>query len=371
MSQVFALSVHQAYRCRNSGVCCGADWDVPVELPVYRSLSAALAGRQVEPAGTAHDGGAPLITDDDLPEGAAAMLARTEHGHCVFFDRPTHLCVVHRNLGHDALPSTCRHFPRVAVRDARGTHISLTHFCPTAAGLLFEDVPIAIVADPAAFPPADYEGLVVDDDALPPLLHASMLTDLAGYDRWERHMVGRCADEASGPETILATLSRDARLLQDFDPLRERLADRIDSLPPSVVDASAPASLDASLHHRAVVMNAVPDELRPQADEEGLAEAYVQFVLPHWHAWSAPLRRYLAAKAFANWTAYQGRGLEAIVTGLEAAIALVRVEASRRCRDAGAPLDQPILLEAIRAADFALNHLAVGEDLADGWSTGQ
>src|SRR6187549_2295659 len=77
---------------------------------------------------------------------------------------------------------------------------------------------------------------------------------------------------------------------------------------------------------------------------------------------------YLAAKAFASWTAYQGRGVATIVRGIEAAVALVRVEAARRCRDAGKPLDADLLLEAFRSADFTLNHLAVGEDLAENWS---
>ena len=65
----------------------------------------------------------------------------------------------------------------------------------------------------------------------------------------------------------------------------------------------------------------------------------MRLVVPEWEAWQAPLRRYLAAKAFANWTAYQGRGVLSIVRGLEAALAFVRVEAARQCRNAGRPLD--------------------------------
>jgi hypothetical protein len=87
-----------------------------------------------------------------------------------------------------------------------------------------------------------------------------------------------------------------------------------------------------------------------------------------WESFQRPLNRYLAAKAFASWTAYQGRGLSTIVRGLQAALALVRIEASRRCRDAARSLDRDLLLEAFRSADFALNHLAVGEELAAEWS---
>jgi Fe-S-cluster containining protein len=366
--RVFALSIHADYRCRHSGVCCSSDWDVPVEAAVYRNLEEALRAARVVPSGDAHDGGAPLIVEEGMPDDAAAMIARTESGHCVFYQRPTGLCGVHHQLGHDALPMTCRHFPRLAVRDRRGTHISLSHYCPTAASLLFRDVAIQIVADPPAFPPADYEGLVVDDDEWPPLLHGRMLMDHEGYGAWERHMVMRCASETRSVEQVVATLRRDALLLRDFDPLRERLLERIAGLPSSLVLAEAPLTLESSRQHLARVMETVPADLRPASDEQDLERAYVELVRPGWGDCQMPLKRYIAAKAFANWTAYQGRGLTAIVNGLDAALALVRVEAARRCRDSRAAVDHDHLREAIRAADFALNHLAVGEDLAASWS---
>ena len=338
-----------------------------MELPIYRSLDEALHTGRLRVAAAA----APLppfIVEPDLPDEAAAMLERTPAGDCVFFERGSHLCVVHRDLGETALPATCRHFPRVAVRDARGTFVSLSHFCPTAASMLFrDDVPIAIVEDPAAFPPADYDGLAITDEDLPPLLTPTMLMDLAGYSAWERHMVARCASEAT-PEAVLAALTCDAQTLRTWRPGGMTLADAVSRLGAARVDAPTHAELAASLALRSEVMDAVPDDLKPPADEAGLEDAYRRFVRPQWDAFGAPLRRYLAAKAFASWTAYQGRGVATIVRGLEAALALVRVEVSRECRDAGRWLDADLLLEAFRSADFALNHLAVGEDLATGWS---
>lgn len=378
---VFALSIHADYRCRHSGVCCSSDWDVPVELPIYRNLADALTSGRVQPYsppdGTddreARQGllvdQASLITGDDLPEDAAAMLARNAAGDCVFLDRGARRCVVHRDLGEPALPATCRHFPRLAVHDRRGTFVSLTHYCPTAASMLFrDDVALAIVESPPAFPPADYEGLEVEDDAWPPLLHPTMLMEFADYAAWERHMVARCAEPEATPEGIVATLERDAEVLRTFVPGGGSVADCIAALPPGRVERHPPSRLDASLLDHVSVMAAVPEDLKPSADDEGLEDAYARHVADAWPRWSAPLTRYLAAKAFANWTAYQGRGVLSIVRGLDAALSLVRVEAARGCRDAGAPLDGDILREAIRRADFALNHLAVGEDLADAWS---
>ena len=100
-------------------------------------------------------------------------------------------------------------------------------------------------------------------------------------------------------------------------------------------------------------------------DDDGLDGRVRGFVRPQWPAVHAPAQRYIAAKAFASWTAYQGRGVATIVRGLEAALALVRVEAARQCRDDSRALDDDLLLEAFRSADFILNHLAVGRGLAE------
>jgi len=366
-SRVFALSIHADYRCRHSGACCTADWDVPVELPIYRSLDDRLRNGSLRVASAAEPL-SPFIVEPGLPDGAAAMLERTDRGDCVFFDRSTHLCVVHRDAGEEALPATCRHFPRLAVADSRGTFITLSHYCPTAASMLFRDeVDLEVVEGPSAFPFADYDGLTVTPDDLPPLLSPSMLMDLEGYSAWERHMVRRCCGDVL-PESVVATLGSDAAQLRTWRPGSSPLVEAVQRLPGSFSVVSPHGSLVESVGLRDEVVAAIPEDLRPTADEDGLEDAYVSLVLPMWRTFQRPINRYLAAKAFASWTAYQGRGLATIVRGLEAALALLRVEAARQCRDARRPLDRDLLLEAIRTADFALNHLAGGEELADAWS---
>jgi hypothetical protein len=180
-------------------------------------------------------------------------------------------------------------------------------------------------------------------------------------------MVARCT-AAIGPESVLATLTRDAAQLRNWRPGVQTLADTVMRLPADVVGAAPHDTLEASLRLRDEVITAVPEDLKPPPDESGLEAAYRTRVFRSWSLFDAPLDRYLAAKAFASWTAYQGRDVAAIVRGLESALALVRVEAARQCRDARRDLDAELLREAIRSADFALNHLAVGEDLADAWS---
>ena len=370
-ADVFALSIHADYRCRHSGACCSADWDVPVELPVYRTLKDAVAAGRLQPQVSARHLH-PFVVEPDLPEDAAAMLERTEIGECVFLDRGTKLCIVHRDLGEPALPATCRYFPRLAVRDDRGTFITLSHFCPTAASMLFrDDCALAITSGPPAFPPGQYEGLVVASDDLPPLLTPTMLMDGPGYSAWERHMVMRCAEGERSPESIVVTLERDARLLRAWKPGRMTLVDAVRDLPVQPERADMPRAFDRTASLYAEVIQTVPEDLRPHPDEHGLDVAFVEYVGPMWARFFVPLNRYIAAKAFASWTAYQGRGVASIVRGLEAALAVVRVEAARQCRDAKRHLDADLLRDAFRSADFILNHLAVGEDLAAAWSVAE
>jgi Fe-S-cluster containining protein len=371
LPRVASLSIHADYRCRHSGHCCSTDWDVPLELPVYRTLEAALRAGSLTVSAEAA-GLEPFVREPNLPDDTGAIFARTEEGLCVFFERGSNLCIVHRDLGESALPATCRHFPRLAVADGRGTSITLSHFCPTAASMLFrDDVSVAIVEQPPAFPLRDYDGLSVGPEDLPPLLTPGMLMDLEGYAAWERHMVARCAALTRRPESVVATLVRDARALGGWRPGRTSLPEAVGELPADFVDASLPSSLVPSLALHSEVIQAVPDEFRPEPDEAGLEDAFLASVREPWDSFRAPLDRYLAGKAFASWTAYQGRGVATIVRGLEAALALVRVESARQCRDAGRPLDATLLLEAFRAADFTLNHLAVGEDLATAWASAE
>jgi hypothetical protein len=268
------------------------------------------------------------------------------------------------------LPATCRHFPRLAVRDARGTFISLTHYCPTAAASLFrDDVAVEIVESPRAFPEADYEGLVISEEDWPPLLRPDVLADPTSYAAWEKHMVARCVDPELSPESVIATLERDARMVRAVKPVSsESISCAIARLPASGVAVDPPRTLESSLAHLSDVIAAVPEEWRPEPGTRDLEAVYVRDVRPVWRQWDAPLKRYLAAKAFASWTAYQGRGFLTIVHGIDAALALVRADAARQCRDARRPLDAALLREAIRQADFVLNHLAAGDELAERWS---
>jgi Fe-S-cluster containining protein len=368
VAPVFALDIHAAYRCQRTGACCTSDWDIPVEAPLYRELDAAVSSGRLR-RDAASEGVAPFIAGPDLPLGAAAIVARVPPGRCVFYDARG-LCAVHRDLGETRLPESCRHFPRLALVDPRGTFITLTHYCPTAAATLFASGDsIEIVEGPAAFPPGDYGGLRVDAETWPPLLHPRMLMDFDGYAAWERHMVARCGDARLSPEQVIQTLARDARALRAFVPGQASLADAVARLPcEPLTDGDGGVRLVPSVALHAEVLAAVPSDIRPAPGYDGLEEVFARDVAPRWSGWQTPLRRYLAARAFGNWLAYQGKGIQTIVGSLESALAIVRVEAARECRAAARALDRDLLAQAIRSADLLLNHLAAAPALVKAWS---
>jgi len=180
---VRVLSFHAPYRCRDSGVCCSSGWPIPVEADRLLALKAALATQRLQIAGSGRAFEAPA----DAPPETPAILA-THDSHCVF-----HLaggCAIHRALGHSALPLACRQFPRVSVIDPRGVSVTLSHYCPTAAGLLCDagnddndvnDINDVILVNTARFPPTgEYVGLDARA-ALPPLLRPGMLMD---WESW-------------------------------------------------------------------------------------------------------------------------------------------------------------------------------------------
>ena len=144
-------------------------------------------------------------------------------------------------------------------------------------------------------------------------------------------MVRRCAAEQP-PESVIATLASDAAALKTWRPGTVLLSEFVRTLPETFAAETAPPSLDRSFELYDEVVGAIPDDLKPAPDRNGLDTSYVTCVRPLWSSFQQPINRYLAAKAFASWTAYQGRGVSAIVRGLEAALALVRIEACRQCR---------------------------------------
>lgn len=307
-------------------------------------------------------------TGGPMPEGAAAVLAVKPDGACVFFEPERgRLCRVHRELGHESLPTACQQFPRVVLRDARGVLISLSHYCPTAASLLLEPGPIVPVdAPPALALSGEAEGLDARE-ALPPLLTPAMLTDIEGYDAWERRAIEVLARELDAC-TALHTIARATARIQAWRPGHGSLEATVHR-EFDVASAPEPAEDEDADEARArAVIASVPAGLTANGMYPGFPDAFRRMDCSP--ALDRPFRAYLAARLFGNWIAYHGRGLHQVVEYLRAAYAVVRMEAVREhARVAAASTDSvvspwEIATEAIRSADLVLVHLSDPKRLA-------
>lgn len=314
-AKFFWLNVHAGYACRDSGMCCSSGWPIPVERSRVEAIDAAIT-RDAIPLRVV-----PWLSPAaDSPDDVAGTLALRENGHCVFFEAGKPGCSIHA-----IKPAGCRHFPFVCLIDQRGVHVTLSHFCPTAASMLFEHHdPIAIVEGPAPVS-GDLEGLDARE-SLPPVFASAAGTEparLMSFDEltaWERYQVERARlDELTGGDLELFNQARAA--------------------------VPAPWSWPSAPEH--------------------LEDTWYSLVAPKWFQFEDALARYGAAKVFASWSLYLGNGVAAAGHTARIAAAVLRVEAARQCRMFGQPLDRQLLTEAIRQTDLLVVHYADQSVLAN------
>ena len=355
--EAYCLNLHADYLCHHTGACCTAGWAIPIEEPAYARVATRFGGR----ASTI-----PLfVTGEALPEGVHAIVGVRSDGACVFFDQDQgRLCAVHRDMGEDALPSACRQFPRVSLHDSRGTLISLSHFCPTAAGLLRSNIRPAIVRAPATLALGGaVEGLDARD-TLPPLLHPGLLMDHDAYARWERRVIDLLGRDDVTADQAVATTAAATRAVTAWQPGRTSCIDAVDRAFESTPPTSVVADVDADERRVALALSSVP---------AGLAHAplFGEFrrtwpeVSNLFNTFDQTVRGYLAARTFGNWMAYHGRGLDAVVEYVQICLAVLKMEAARHwpCSSVSSSW-QTVIEPAIRNADLLLVHQSDMKTLA-------
>lgn len=356
------LRLHAGYRCRHAGACCTAGWTIPVDDALHARLQLHFGKTSV---GVFADG-------SDAPEGPAVLTTQAG-GSCIFFEPSRgNLCAIHRELGPGALPGVCQQFPRVTLKDGRGTLISLSHFCPTAAGLLASpaDEGFDIVEAPATL---TLDGNVEGLDArhvLPPLLTPDMLTDVEGYDAWERRAISTLARAELSAAGALSRIAAATREIQTWRPGGVSLRDTVER----EFDVASAAKADEDLVARGTGTDGVPARvaLALQSIPDGLQRPSMSDTFDldwrtidrWWPEVDAVLRAYLAGRLFGNWIAYCGQGLHVIVEYLQVALAVVKMEAVKEAAKLPSSPWQ-IVNAAIRNADLLLVHLSDPKTLAE------
>ena len=299
---VQCLSFHSGYRCQNTGVCCSSGWEIAVEEKVESRLRGAL-GKTPARLPNGPNGFQPMA---DPPTGCKSALRRVDStGSCWFRDDPGRACAIHRDLGLEALPSACRHFPRVCVLEPGLVSVSLSHYCPTAAGLLFDDSPdFRLVTGPRAFP-ADwpFEGLDART-AYPPLLRPGVLLGFDGLRAFEDRAVAVLSREALWPAlaTIEAAVESARSWTQHAGPLLELVNESFAITPESSQEQRRVAD------PRRILLAALAEGTKPTVDlpdfRPGPAAVSSRVDLA--------LRRYLASRLIAAWIAFQGEDLRSV-----------------------------------------------------------
>jgi Fe-S-cluster containining protein len=325
------LSLHAAYGCRERGACCTAGWPIPIEADALARAERAIAAGSIDVPASVR---MIFVRPADAPAETPALLA-THDDRCVFHARSgTTRCSLHRALGHAALPLACRQFPRISVVDPRGVSITLSHYCPTAAGLLEAAAPLRIVEGAAGFPmDGEYVGLDVRD-ALPPALRSDMLMDWESWWQWESESVALLGSQTD-PREALARLFVAVEHVRKWSPGNGPLTARVMSaFEAARTPDHPPVALRVFEVVAAGVLATVPTEFQPQA-EAALGRRTATTA-------SRVHIAFLAAHAFANWTAHLGDDLRGWWRSIEAAHILL-----------GGGL-------SVRDVDLLLRHLATG-----------
>lgn len=352
MPTIHVLRFHAGYRCRHAGVCCTEDWAIPVEAPLHQHLSQALERSALRPE---HEGARYLEPAEALTD--ALVVTGRVGCDCAFFE-PTggRLCAIHRQLGHEHLPSACQHFPRVVTIDPRGVFVSLSHVCPTAGRLLLEpcDAPFDLVHEgPVVTPGLEWTGLDARD-ALPPQVSAAVLWDWDALSAWERGVLDALARVS--PESALSAVAVAASMLERWRPRAG------ETLAVAVAGAFKAARLERRPCHidigalDALARLSAPHALPAHAAPADRAKADRDLAAPAWQALAPLVSRYLAARSIANAVGYHAARAGVIAASIATAYAVLRTEAARQAASEDRQLDASLLVAASAGADRLLVH---------------
>jgi hypothetical protein len=345
------LSFHADYLCENTGVCCSSGWDIAVEHAVELQLRSRFTQHNVRlPNGS--DGFTSIA---DPPDGCVSSFRRVQTGTCWFRDTEAQRCAIHREFGELALPSACRQFPRICVLEPSVISLSLSHYCPTAAGLLFRAAGDFSITDgtPGVSQGRNLEGLDARASCSPFLRPGVLL----GFDGLRAFEEGALAVLAAGDlSNALNRIQLAGYQAGQWRPERGALVSWIEAA--FAGEASAPTRPSVSLAVRAVLLASLPGgataptELPPESRAE-----------PAFHTASVDLalRRYVAARMIAGWMAFQSDGLATFVRYLRLCVDTVLMFAAARDPQEA---DADRFKEAIRSADLWIVHYCDPERLA-------
>ena len=338
-----ALSFHSEYHCGNTGICCSSRWEVAVEVEVEVRLVSLLGlGPGKLPNGP---DGFRIISEP--PAGCRSSLRTADpSGACWFRDEPGRACAIHRNHGESVLPSACRQFPRVCVLEPAVVSVSLSHYCPTAAALLFAGPEeFGLVSDAPAFPPDwPFEGLDARR-AYPPFLRPGVLLGFDGLRTFEDRVVTVLSQGTLWPALarIDLAIERARTWTVSAGPMCDHVADSF------ALTGRDPRPDPGTIDPRPLLLATLTRGTQPTA---GLPE-FRPGPLSLSNLADLALRKYLASRLIAAWITFQGNDLRSVARYLRLCLDTVFLFESAR---GTAESEAARWRESIRNADLWLLH---------------
>jgi hypothetical protein len=239
------------------------------------------------------------------------------------------------------------------VLEPETVSVSLSHYCPTAAGLLFrQDTGLSLVEGPPGFPAAwPFEGLDARS-TYPPFLRPGVLLGFDGLRTFEQEAVGVLA----GVELwrSLGRIEGAVAAFRGWVPARGPLTDHIRASFRAAAATSTPwRSADPSPTLTASLTKGAQVDLRLPAFSESTLEPPPGI--------DVALRRYLAARLIAAWIMFQAEDIDAVMRYLRLCLNTVLLFEADQSRETPEPSRWK---EAIRSADLWILHYCDPELLA-------
>ena len=388
-TSIKSLGFHADYGCQRTGACCEAPCRIVAQPGVRDRIAAALADGRLTGMTLSE-----AVRDEPTLTGEPLHVLRADGARgCVFHAGDG--CEIRSRVGVEAQPLGCRVFPRVVVKQPRGRFVSLSHFCPTALGLLFREDGVAATPQsrPPGFPPSDaLEGHDARNH-LPPLAAPNRPLSWSLFEHWEAFGADWLTRADASLEVLLASWAvvseRIRRRVVDGsrpeEVVKPALA-RADREGPAgvldTVDVNEAGDWTEALFLLEAAVKLLPEDQGfaaqdlaafraryPQSDGAARFRADARRHEASWASFGTPLKRYAAARHFANFHAYQGQGLRSAVMSTVFALALVRAFAFAAAGEE--ELTRRRLARAIRASDFVLLHLAHRPSLAKFFSSAE
>ncbi|TNF29666.1 MAG: hypothetical protein EP329_15235 [Deltaproteobacteria bacterium] len=229
-----------AWRCHMRGHCCRGH-RIGVDGVTYRRMHQTLLVA-ADPRAAAFDPDAP--PDEDGWRGVP-MTGPEDQGACLFLTEDQR-CGWRMAHGTSGLPSICSRYPYLQLYTPERLRVGLTFTCPTALGLLADQVALDVVEEPDGEPPVEY------------------VTNLGGFDR-------RFYDTDGGRLRADLFWRRHDALAAAFDR-GDTLAKRLASL---VAEAGVPPVAPVAVPDGAWAHGAFSGELLGQLGERGAVTAGV------------------------------------------------------------------------------------------------